>query len=299
MSGSPTPSPAAPVSAMNTVKLRDVLNGISGLLGSDPVTAGDPDHVAFISSINLHLKRAWKHDFWPEWTLCEQRPFRDTWTAIGYVYGAQVYHTGTAKYWYASSDTIINGYATSGTAVPGVSAKWLPLSGFTRYVARKQAGKTVIEAVNRICRNNPRLYPQRPGELRFDVTDLGYIPDARAGDLVWVEFRPPTPRFTATARDNAVVYAVGDLVYDEAAGDCFKALQAAAGHAVTDAAWWQKVDFPEALESFVVKASYADALRGDGQTAKALAESSNAELALIQAHDDAFAGQGQYSTASR
>ena len=57
-------------------------------------------------------------------------------------------------------------------------------------------------------------------------------------------------------------------------------------------AYWRKQPVPAILSSYLKQGAYANALRGDGQTDKALAEGKIADLLLIQADDAAFAGQG-------
>lgn len=297
-----------------SVPLREVFDGISALLGSEPVVAGDPEHVSMVAHLARHLTRGWLYDFWPEWTPAEQRAYREVWDELlAYVAGSEVLFGD--KYWGTPVDTlagVIPGEAgqaiTDGAGAPmtdvslaitdGSPSVWEELTQMARYVALEQPGQTPIGAVARVCRRNPRVYPQNPGELKFDLTDLGIMPDSRAGVTVWVEFRLRVPKFSAFLWLSAKAYAVDAVVYDDATGDCYKALQAGSNHPVTDAAWWERVAFPARLKSFVETACYADALRGDGQTGKAMAEQGNAETFLLQAYDDAFPGQGQFSSAS-
>lgn len=275
---------------MITAKLRAVLDGISGLMGAEPVTAGDPDHVAFIASINRHTERGWQFDFWPEWTPVELRAYRDAWAApTTYAPGAEVFFTDLLYY----SANLAPNNPAAGQSPASAPTKWTLLTTFARYVALDQTGQTPIGEVSRVCRNDPRLYPTKPGAVNFDITYQGIVPDRRAGVQVYVEFRLRPPQFTAVVWDAVTVFAVGDVRYDDATGDCYKAVQAGANHSVTDAAFWSKVAFPQRLKSFVETASYADALRGDGQTGKALAEQGNADNFLLQANDAVFAGQGQ------
>jgi hypothetical protein len=55
--------------------------------------------------------------------------------------------------------------------------------------------------------------------------------------------------------------------------------------AVTDAAYWTKVDFPYFLERFVVHSCYSDWLGADGQTGKSIVEDDRAMEILMDAAD--------------
>jgi hypothetical protein len=275
---------------MQTAKLRAVLDAIAALQGSAPVDAGDPDHIAYVASINRHLERGWQHDFFPEWSPTERRAFRDDWlSGTTYAAGDEVYFTDDDAYYSANSAPNTPAAGESPATNP---EKWTALTGFAKYVALEQAGKTVIADVSRICKNDPDLNPTRPGEIPHKLTNLGIVPLACSGTRVYVTFRKPVPQFTSDEWDAAEAYEADDLVYDDASGDCYKALQASTNQAVTLAAYWERVEFPLRLKNFVSIAAYADALRGDDQTGKALAEANNATIALVQAHDAVFGGQG-------
>lgn len=275
---------------MQLATLRSVLDGISGLQGAEPVAVGEPDFAAHIASINRHVERGWQHDFWPEWSPTERRAWRDDWAAgTTYAAGAEVYFTTDDTYYTANSAP---NTPTAGQSPATHPAKWTELTSFARYIALEQAGKTPIAEVDKVCVNDPDLFPTRPGEIPWKATNKGIVPLAAVGARVYVIFRKRVPQFTATPWSGTPNYAVNALVYDDTTGDCYKAIQAGINHAVTDAAYWGKVEFPARLKNFVVAAAYADAQRGDDQTGKAQAESRNAELALVLAHDAAFAGQG-------
>lgn len=275
---------------MQTVKLRAVLDAIAGLQGAEPYAVGEPDFISAVASINRHIERGWQHDFWPEWAPTERRAFRDDWAAgTTYAAGAEVYFTTDDKYYSAN---VAPNNPAAGESPLTHPAKWTVVANLTRYIAMEQTGKTVIAEVKFLCKSDPDLYPTRRGEIPHTVTSLGIVPLATSGARVYVTFRKPAPQFTSTAWASATAYAVGNLVYDDATGECYKAIQAGTGQAVTVAAYWSRVEFPARLKNFVTIAAYADGLRGDDQTGKALAEAGQADLALILAHDAAFAGQG-------
>lgn len=275
---------------MQTVTLRTVLDAIAGLQGAEPVAAGDPDFIAYIASINRHLERGWQHDFFPEWSPTERRAFRDTWNGTDtYAAETEVYFEDDDTYYAANSAPNNPAAGESPATNP---EKWTEVTDLVRYVSLTQTGQTVIAEVDRICKNDPIANPRRPGEVPCRITNLGIVPLATTGARVYVTFRPPAPVFAATEWNATDDYDVGDVRYSDDEGDCFKAIQGGVNHAVTDEAYWERVEFPARLKNFVTIAAYADALRGDDQTGKAQAEAGNAELALVLAHDAAFAGQG-------
>jgi hypothetical protein len=275
---------------MQTAKLRAVLDGIAALQGAEPYTVGDPDFIAAVANIGRHLERGWQHDFFPEWSPTERRAFRDAWDAgETYAAGDEVYFEDDDAYYTANSAP---NNPAAGESPATDEDKWTVLTSFAKYIALEQPGKTVIAEVSRLCKNDPDVNPLRPGEIPHKMTALGIVPMAACGSRVYVTFRKPVPQFTATEWDAAEAYAADDLVYDDETGECYKAVQAGTNHAVTDEAYWERVEFPARLKNFVTVAAYADALRGDDQTGKAQAEARNADLALVLAHDAAFAGQG-------
>lgn len=59
-----------------------MLNGAAAKLGMDPLRDLNPARAASLTEyINERVKEAWKFEFWPEWTVTEQRYYREIYDA--------------------------------------------------------------------------------------------------------------------------------------------------------------------------------------------------------------------------
>jgi len=125
-----------------------------------------------------------------------------------------------------------------------------------KYILKAASGETVIgriEPEECFFADEPQ-----PGSLK-DV--LGLVEDR--GDRIvcfdedcpaqpWIRFQIPPPQFTRSVYSDATTYALAQLTYDETTGECYKSLQAAnLDHAVTETAWWEKVNFPALAETYI------------------------------------------------
>lgn len=277
---------------MRSVTFKSVLEGVAHLMGIISEQFPAEDKATYAEFINTAMETGWTWDFWPEWTTTEQRAYRDAWADGDYAAGAEVWHAATSKYWTALSG------ATTGE-VPGTDAAWTELTTFARYVALDQPDQTPIGDVDAIFRNDPRVYPTRPGEMAFDITEQGIVPSPCAGNQIYVRFRRRVPTFTSVEWDADTEFAIGAVRYrPTTTGECYVALAANSNQVPeNNPASWQKVDFPRVLMPYVKRAAYADALRADDQADKAMAEDRRAMQLLIDAQDRAFAGQSQYDSA--
>lgn len=276
---------------MRTVTLKSVIDGVAQLMGIPPATLPDEDRGMFCEFITQRVDTAWKYDWFPEWLLTEQRAYRDDWSAsLTYAANAEVYFPTDGKY-YAANSAPNNPVA--GDSPASAPAKWTELTGYAKYIARDQTGKTVIDGVKRLCLRDPRLNITNPGEIEHGEDDRGIIPSRRAGATVWVQFQTLPPVYSVTPWAIAENNLAGDVRYRANTGDCYIALAANVGQVPEQtAAYWRKQPVPALLASYLKQGAYANALRGDGQTDKALAEDKVTTLLLIQADDAAFAGQG-------
>lgn len=278
---------------MRTVTFKSVLDGVAALMGIVAEQFLDADQIAATESINTQVARGVEWDFWPELMLVERRAYRLEYDAsTTYAADDEIYYATEDKYYYALG-------ATTGN-LPTDPTYWAELTSFARYVALDQAGQTPIGEVEGIYRNDPRVNPTRPGREPFDISDQGIVPSPRCGAQVYVRFRLRPPVFTVTAWDSETAFAIGDVRYrPTTTGECYRAIAANSNQVPeSNPASWERVEFPYVLARFVRHAAYADALRGDDQTDKALAEDRRAETFLMQAQDAAFASQGQFSAAT-
>lgn len=283
---------------MNSVPLQSVFNGIATLLGAGPVDLGSPDHLAFVDALNLHIPRGWRYDFWPEWSPTELRAFREEWRQTEtYAAGTEVFFAGDDKYYTANSAPNTPALGESPLAYP---AKWTELTDFAPIVPLVATGKSTIAEVDYVCRRDPKKYPRTRGELEFEIVDGGVLVlGGRMGipPRVWVKLRKPAPKFSAEFYNAERTYLAGQRCCDEETGETYRALQTTTGNGPTALTYWAHEACPEILEPYLRVAAYAVALRGDGQTAKAMTEDGNALNHLLSAWEAAFPGQSQSETA--
>lgn len=101
---------------MRTVPFLSVLNAVASGLGLDPVRDLNQARAAALTTyVNARMLEGWKFDFWPEWTVSEQRAYRAPYAAAT----AYVDPTLTAAqevFFYGSVDYYQALRATTGTA---------------------------------------------------------------------------------------------------------------------------------------------------------------------------------------
>ncbi|HYD00305.1 MAG TPA: hypothetical protein VEB22_03695 [Phycisphaerales bacterium] len=229
------------------------------------------------------------------------------WAESKSTYSGDDWETGLAI---AQGDTVRNPsdgeyYACHTAHTAGVTfdaTKFGLLTPFARTIELDQTGETPIGEVKRVCRRDPRVYRQNPGELRWTTTESVIVVEAGSPSRVWVEFRLRPAVFTTTEHNIALDYSADDLVYLEDPGECYKALDDVPASSSSlpsdDTANWEKIDFPYILAAFVKRAVKADALRRDGQEAEADRLEALAREKLSQTDDVALVSQGQTFRAS-
>ncbi len=345
---------------MRTVTFQSVLAGTAAKLGLDPLRDLNAARAASLAEyINTRLVEAWKFEFWPEWTVSEQRYFRDLYDATanvaatdervfladGNYYQALRVQTPAAQapatltgavyvensaYWALSASSYAGpDWATATvfavgdkTRNPGNNrfyqchtahtagasfdaTKFGLLTPFNRYVAYEQTGQTKMDEVAMVSRKDPRVWPDRPGQIPFAPSALGVqILDPTAPGLVWVTFRLRPPQFTSVLYSASGNVAVDELRYWPTSaggtGECYVALQAQTPAAISPASatYWSRVNFPAILANFVKRAAFADALSDQKQQDRKTNELETALEELQDASDRALAGQGQFERAA-
>ena len=225
------------------------------------------------------------------WAECQTGYSGADWaTATAYTVGVQVRNPADGRY-YACHTAHTSAGATLDATKFGV------LTPFAAYVALDQVGKTAIGEVIRITASDPDVVPQNPGVIRHTLRRQGIVPLMTNPPVrVWVQFRLRKPVFTSVAWTTGA-YAAGAVAYvanaDGASGECYTALQAGTNQPpAASPAYWQKLDFPEILQNFVIRAVGADLLRADGQSEKADREQGQAYAELSDDRDVEVDGQG-------
>lgn len=128
---------------------------------------------------------------------------------------------------------------------------------------------------------SPQTVPFRPGAGNIYVTDA-----SKADSSLYVVYRRPCPRFTATAYSASATYAVGDLIYFTD-GDCYECLAATtAGQSpTTTAAKWQKQEIIAYLRNALLHAALGETLREEGQHSTSMLEDGQLQGYLEDALD--------------
>jgi hypothetical protein len=256
---------------MRTVNFQnDVLFPIAHLLGIDPTSVDfQNEHArAWVASISSNVRYAWEFWEWPEFNLTEERAFRRIWYADeAYLRsnsdGApdEVYYIPNTTYYRvlstAATDPPVGTLPTNTTYFTA-----LALSDVDHYVGYDQPGKRAIGKVLSIYNTSPRLstpafgYGQSPSELGIDTSWI-------SGPTVWLKYQVRPSVFSAAIYDGTANYLKGDTVVDPVAGtatsgNCYRALLANSGTALTDTATWQLQPFPYVLSEYVKFATAAD-----------------------------------------
>lgn len=226
------------------------------------------------------------------WAECQTGYSGNDWAAaVVYAMGVQVRNPADGRYYACHT-----AHTSAGAALD--ATKFGVLTPFAAYVALDQPGKTAIGEVVRITAADPDVQPQNPGVIRHTLRRQGIVPLLTAPPVrVWVQFRLRKPIFTSAAWSGATAYAAGAVVYvanaDGASGECYTALQASTNQSpLTQAAYWSKLEFPEILQNFAIRAVGADLLRADGQNEKATIEEGQAYRELSDDRDVEVDGQG-------
>lgn len=275
---------------MKACTYASVVQQIAALAGEDYDTLATLDRTHLNRTVNRRLHEAWLRDWWPDFMLSEQRYWRDTWAAQAYAEAAQVWHAGSEAYFEANAATI-------STDVPGVSAKWDEITEIDPYISRTQAGQTVIGLVRGVYDDDPEFTDTpRARAWRLGANGIHLLGDS-VPVCAWVWFMENPPDFTGADWAAGSAYATGARRYYSAAtvgfeGDYYTAAAATtAGQSPeTHPEKWPVVPFPQAFRPFVVQGAYADWLRADGQTDKALVEQQLADDLLGTAQLQALRG---------
>jgi hypothetical protein len=194
------------------------------------------------------------------------------------------------------------------------ATKFGELKGLDKYIAYEQEAMAdgrparPIDAVKAVYRRDPRVFTNNPGrfsadgtngagafKIGFGTSDNGVQVDWRAPAVVWMQFRLRPPQFTTEKWLTLKAYDLADVVFYQ--GDCYRSLVGNNTSTPDGSAQWELVAFPFVLASFVKRAAFADELKAQKQTDRAVEELEEAQAELEDACDRELAGQGQFDTA--
>lgn len=227
--------------------------------------------------------------YWAETALSYSA---DAWqTGVAYLLGDQVLNPEDGRYYQCFSPHL------AGASID--LTQFGLLTPFDKFIAYQQTGLGLIAEVRACYRNNPRIQTRTPGRINFVPSDNGIQLPSDAPAIIFVEYRLPPPLFNSCSWNAATTYNNCDVAYSATTGECYRSVQDGnLNHAVTDVAWWKKVNFPAILADFVKRCAVSDGLRDLKQTDRADDEQSNAKAELMDVVDRELAGQSQYDTAN-
>jgi hypothetical protein len=255
-----------------TSTYESVLRGIANLGGVKRQQLLSDVASLLFEYVNQRLRQGWEFSFWPEWTIVEQRYFREgLWSAGTYNFGDIVYY---------STDEVYYEMTTAGTTTETPSSTatdWTEAGSFDRYVSYAQTGgsnttdSTEIDLVKEIYDQDPRTN-QLVGPIHKKFTNNGVGPVSDTPDTIFIEFRERISDMSGmTEWDATETYAVGEWVYYQGsttplAGEAYKILVAtAAGEDPQDTpASFAKFNFPYILADFVKRGALSDWLAAGG-----------------------------------
>lgn len=238
--------------------LDDVLFGVAHLLGIDPTQDLLKDHARpWVMSINTRLRYAWEFWEWPEFTVTEERAFRQVWYSnVDYAAGegeqSEVYYIPGDKYYRAITNPPVGTLPTNATYFEEIEANELD-----KYIAYEQYGKQAIGQIYGVYGSSPR--EATPAlEWSSSPSGMGLDVSLWSGTTVWITYKPRPPQFSSYAFQSAAVYRRGNVVIDLDSGDCFMALIGGNNQGVEDGSYWLKQHFPYILSEYVKYAAASD-----------------------------------------
>jgi hypothetical protein len=261
---------------MRTVTFKSVFEGILRRHGMD--SRGDAvssdTGLALTEHINARVKRGWFAWEWPEWTITEERAFRQIWNSsrqfyqagadgnpdeVFYIPNVTTHSLVDAAYYRVKEGAPAN--PPIGTA-PGDTIYWEKLDAVDTYIAFDQVCRRRIGEVLEVFADNPavckpaRCLDKRPNEHGIQVYEAGGLL------TVFVRYLIPAERFTTFPYIGSRTYLRGDVVYVPEQGECYQAIQIATGKdPATENAYWRRCLFPEVLAQYVKAGAFADSLR--------------------------------------
>lgn len=276
---------------MRTVPFQKILERCARKCGILPDSADYTNEFVelLVAAINEGLVYAWKAAPWPDVVGIEERQFAADYAA-GTTYATDDVVFYGDQYWISLADS-----NTGHTPATG-SAYWEATSDYDLYVARDQSwADTEIAEYLTITDRDPRKSKVPYYYLFTTDADGAWLTSNCSSATVWVRFRKVCPRFGHEEWADTTTYAAGDLAIG-GDGECYVCLTASTNNDPTlqaSATYWQKVEFPESFERYVLHWARAWYLRDDGQDDKASAEEEMAEQALQMMSLELFGGQDQ------
>jgi hypothetical protein len=150
------------------------------------------------------------------------------------------------------------------------------------YISLTQAGKTPIGEVFTVWNKSPKSNLDVQG-LSFYLSENGIQIDI-SNQEVYVLFRKVAPEFAGDLYNQTRSYNENDHVFDNTHGNFYIANQAVPSGAdnspLTQPGYWDLVSVPSIFTDYLIRGSYADYLRHNGELDRARVAESDARGAL-------------------
>jgi hypothetical protein len=312
--------------ATRTSTYESVLRGVSILAGVKMNRLLAEDASLLYEYINQRLRKGWEAAWWPEWTVIEERYYREgLWAAGTYADGAIVYYSPDEVYYENTSG------GTTTETPSSTATDWEEAGNFEMYVPLVQTtsvGSTALTGIGYV----KDIYDEDPGlntligPIAKRITTKGVGPRSvvnpaatgttgsilAAPTSIFIEFRERARDMSGMVEYDATsAYKVGDWVYYESAtvdGEAYEVIVATtAGQTPEDtAASFSALEFPYILTEYVKTGALGDWLSAGGGGAElgdtassvrlAAFNIAKAENALEEAIYNEFSQQTTYST---
>ena len=264
---------------IRTIPWRSVTDGIYRRRGVD--SHGDDINtdtgLTLTDRANARVRKAWFLWEWPEWTVTEERAFRQVWNdsrqfyivgpkgtpdEVFYIPNIATHSLDGAGYFRVRADA--PGDPAIGNP-PTDTAYWEAMSSVDTYIEFDQVCRRRIGEVLEIFADNPAAV-KCPRTLAHEPSENGIkVYDACGFLTVFVRYLTPVEKFTTMPYIPTRTYLRGDVVYVDEVGECFMALQVALNQdPVTATAYWRQCLFPEVLSEYVILGTVADTQRDAG-----------------------------------
>lgn len=150
------------------------------------------------------------------------------------------------------------------------------------YIALNQAGQTEISEVFSVWNKSPKSN-QDNQELTWYLSENG-IQIAESNTTVFVLFRKVPPIYTGEAYSQSTAYSTGNQVYDLTLGNFYTANQSVSSGSDnspnSQPTYWDIVSVPDIFSDYIIRGTYADYLRHNGELDRARVAESDARGAL-------------------
>lgn len=166
--------------AIRRVSYLSVQNQVADNLGWDSSNLSTEDQLLIRNKINLWAQFGWDAFFFPEWTICEKRLFRQPWDSVtNWVAGDEVYHRPSRKYYIALQANSNQEPATGSAGVYTTNLQYWAEAGQLYSAEEYSATKTYVRGEKVYYPSTDKYYQlyaaTSTGNLPTDATKWGEL----------------------------------------------------------------------------------------------------------------------------